>query len=112
MRKRPSPAAAIPTSASPPSASAPTPGRYADGNGLYLVVDPSGAKRWIWRGIIQGKRWISASVACIVTLSDARDKALDCRRHARAAAIPTPNGASSGRPDLQGRRHAGPRRTQ
>ena len=32
------------------------PGRYADGNGLYLVVDPSGAKRWIWRGIIQGKR--------------------------------------------------------
>ena len=22
-------------------------GRYADGNGLYLVVDPSGAKRWI-----------------------------------------------------------------
>jgi hypothetical protein len=22
-------------------------GRYADGNGLYLVVDPSGAKRWL-----------------------------------------------------------------
>ena len=22
-----------------------TPGRYADGNGLYVVVDPSGAKR-------------------------------------------------------------------
>ena len=31
-------------------------GRYADGNGLYLVVDESGAKRWIWRGVIQGKR--------------------------------------------------------
>ena len=25
------------------------PGRYADGNGLYLVVDPSGAKRWLMR---------------------------------------------------------------
>lgn len=25
------------------------PGRYADGNGLYLVVDPSGAKRWFLR---------------------------------------------------------------
>ena len=23
------------------------PGRYADGNGLYLVVDHSGAKRWM-----------------------------------------------------------------
>ena len=24
------------------------PGRYADGNGLYLVVDEFGAKRWIF----------------------------------------------------------------
>ena len=24
-----------------------TPGRYADGNALYLVVDESGAKRWL-----------------------------------------------------------------
>lgn len=24
-------------------------GRYGDGNGLYLVVDPSGARRWIVR---------------------------------------------------------------
>ena len=26
-------------------------GRYADGNGLYLVVDTSGAKRWILRTV-------------------------------------------------------------
>ncbi len=32
------------------------PGRYADGNGLYLVVDPSGAKRWMLRTIVRGKR--------------------------------------------------------
>jgi len=25
------------------------PGRYADGNGLYLVVDETGAKRWLLR---------------------------------------------------------------
>ena len=25
------------------------PGRYADGNGLYLVVEPTGAKRWVLR---------------------------------------------------------------
>ena len=31
-----------------------TPGRYADGNGLYLFVDPSGAKRWVWRGVVAG----------------------------------------------------------
>src|SRR5829696_3032362 len=24
------------------------PGRHADGNGLYLMVDPSGAKRWLF----------------------------------------------------------------
>ena len=25
------------------------PGRHGDGNGLYLVVEPSGARRWIVR---------------------------------------------------------------
>ena len=32
------------------------PGKYCDGNGLYLVVDPTGAKRWIVRTVILGKR--------------------------------------------------------
>jgi len=32
------------------------PGRYADGNGLHLVVDPSGAKRWVLRTMVQGVR--------------------------------------------------------
>ena len=30
-------------------------GRHADGNGLYLMVDPSGARRWILRTIVRGK---------------------------------------------------------
>ena len=24
------------------------PGRHSDGDGLYLVIDPSGAKRWLF----------------------------------------------------------------
>jgi hypothetical protein len=32
------------------------PGRYADGNSLYLVVDKSGAKRWVLRTVVQGRR--------------------------------------------------------
>ena len=31
-------------------------GRYADGNGLYLVVDTSGAKRWVLRTVVRGRR--------------------------------------------------------
>lgn len=30
------------------------PGRHADGNGLYLVVDSSGARRWIVRVTVKG----------------------------------------------------------
>lgn len=34
------------------------PGRYGDGKGkgLYLVVDPSGASRWVLRVMCNGKR--------------------------------------------------------
>jgi integrase len=68
-----------------------TPGRYADGNGLYLVVDPSGAKRWIWRGKIRakGKRCdLGLGSVQIVTLAGARDAAAQLRRDARAGKDP------------------------
>jgi hypothetical protein len=32
------------------------PGRHGDGSGLYLVVDPSGARRWIVRVTVKGQR--------------------------------------------------------
>jgi integrase len=57
------------------------PGRHADGDGLYLVVDASGARRWLfmfrWRGKLKemGLGGISA-----VSLSDAREKAGEARR--------------------------------
>ena len=32
------------------------PGRHADGNGLYLMVEPRGAKRWVLRTVVHGRR--------------------------------------------------------
>jgi hypothetical protein len=53
------------------------PGFYGDGNGLYLKVDPSGAKRWIQRIVIQGKRRdIGLGSTTLVSLAEAREAAL------------------------------------
>ncbi|QCO04229.1 tyrosine-type recombinase/integrase [Azospirillum argentinense] len=65
------------------------PGRHADGNGLYLEVDPSGARRWLLRLVIQGKRRdIGLGSATLVTLSEARDVAYGMRKVARAGGDP------------------------
>ena len=32
------------------------PGRYGDGNGLYLMVKPSGSKSWVLRTVVSGRR--------------------------------------------------------
>jgi integrase len=66
-----------------------TPGRYGDGNGLYLVVDPSGAKRWVLRTIVQGKRRdIGLGGLRLVSLADARTKAQEYRKLAREGGNP------------------------
>ncbi|HEY3433012.1 MAG TPA: integrase arm-type DNA-binding domain-containing protein [Rhodocyclaceae bacterium] len=60
------------------------PGRYADGNGLYLVVDPSGSKRWVLRTVIKGKRCdIGLGGLSLVSLAEARDEAARLRKIAR-----------------------------
>ncbi|MGY2052692.1 tyrosine-type recombinase/integrase [Methylobacterium sp. JK268] len=65
------------------------PGRYADGNGLYLVVDPSGAKRWMLRTIVQGhRRDIGLGGLSVVPLAEAREKALAFRKLAREGGDP------------------------
>ncbi len=65
------------------------PGRYADGNGLYLVVEPSGSKRWLLRIVIQGRRRdIGLGGAALVPLAEARDKALAYRKQARDGGDP------------------------
>ena len=57
------------------------PGRYADGDGLYLLIDPSGAKRWVLRYALNGKRRdMGLGPARVVSLSDARAKALKAKQ--------------------------------
>ena len=64
-------------------------GRYADGNGLYLVVEPSGSKRWLLRTVVQGRRRdIGLGGVSLVSLAEARDKALILRKQARDGGDP------------------------
>jgi integrase len=65
------------------------PGRYADGNGLYLIVDPSGAKRWMLRTVVQGRRCdIGLGGVSLVSLAEARTQAQAMRKRAREGANP------------------------
>ena len=59
-------------------------GRYSDGNGLYLIVDPSGAKRWVLRTVVMGKRRdIGLGGLSLVSLAEAREEATRLRKIAR-----------------------------
>jgi integrase len=59
-------------------------GRYADGNGLYLKVDESGAKRWELRTVVRGKRCdIGLGGLKAVSLAEAREEARKYRAIAR-----------------------------
>jgi integrase len=65
------------------------PGKYFDGQGLLLKVDTSGAKRWVQRIMIRGKRTeIGMGSASLVTLAEARETALQNRKLARAGGDP------------------------
>lgn len=65
------------------------PGRYADGNGLYLVVDPSGARRWVLRTVVHGRRRdIGLGGAKLVGLAEARELATQYRKLARDGGDP------------------------
>jgi integrase len=65
------------------------PGFHPDGQGLYLKVDPSGARRWIQRIVIQGKRRdLGLGSPPLVPLAEAREKALSNRKLARAGGDP------------------------
>ncbi|EKE72779.1 tyrosine-type recombinase/integrase [Celeribacter baekdonensis] len=73
------------------------PGRHGDGNGLYLVVDPGGARRWIVRVTVKGQKNRKGAPlrtdfglggADVVTLHQARDRALEYRRMAKQGLNP------------------------
>ena len=65
------------------------PGRHADGNGLYLFVQPSGTRSWIQRLVVRGRRReLGLGSVAMVSLAEAREKALVNRKLAREGGDP------------------------
>ena len=64
-------------------------GRYSDGNGLYLTVQPTGTRSWIQRLVIRGRRRdIGLGGYPLTSLQEARAAAIANRRIARAGGDP------------------------
>jgi integrase len=64
-------------------------GMHADGDGLYLRVDEGGARSWVLRTMIQGKRRdMGLGSFPAVSLATARKDAIDYRRIAREGGNP------------------------
>jgi integrase len=56
-------------------------GYYGDGGGLFLQVSPSGAKSWVFRFKESGRlREMGLGPTYTVSLAEARQKALECRK--------------------------------
>ena len=65
------------------------PGRYADGNGLYLHVSDTGARWWVWRGTVHGKRKERGIGSVqLISLAEAREIARKYRRIAHDGGDP------------------------
>jgi integrase len=65
------------------------PGRYPDGNTLYLFVQHSGARSWVQRLVVDGRRRdIGLGSAKYVTLAQARQQAYENRVAARRGGDP------------------------
>lgn len=65
------------------------PGRYADGNGLYLFIDDSGSRRWVLRTVVHGRRRdIGLGGVRLVSLAEARELAVQYRKVAREGGDP------------------------
>jgi integrase len=65
------------------------PGRYGDGAGLYLVVSPSGARKWVYRFSFAGKvTEAGLGSADVVSLAEARNKAHEARKMLEAGKNP------------------------
>ena len=64
-------------------------GRHADGKGLYLLVKETGARSWVLRIVVDGRRRdFGLGPADLVTLTEARDKAIEGRRIVRDGGDP------------------------
>src|SRR5579862_5772463 len=64
-------------------------GRHADGNGLYLLVKDSGARAWLLRVQVDGRRRdFGLGSTSTLTLAEAREKAEIYRREAKRGIDP------------------------
>lgn len=69
--------------------SAREPGKYFDGHGLFLRVQPNGARQWVQRIIIRGKRCeLGLGNPALVSLAQARAVALENRKLAQSGGDP------------------------
>ena len=65
-------------------------GKHYDLNGLFLLVESGGSRRWVQRIVIQGKRRdLGLGSYPLVSLAEAREAAADNRKVARAGGDPT-----------------------
>ena len=65
------------------------PGKYFDGHGLFLRVQPNGARQWVQRIVIRGKRCeLGLGNPALVSLAEARDAALKNRKLAQSGGDP------------------------
>ncbi|SOC10186.1 integrase [Rhodobacter sp. JA431] len=65
------------------------PGMYGDGDGLYLRIGPTGAKSWILRTVVHGRRReLGLGPAPLVPLAEARELARQYRKIARQGGDP------------------------
>src|SRR5262249_34543655 len=57
------------------------PGKYSDGGNLYLIVSPTGSRKWVLRFTWRGRaKEMGLGSASSVPLGDAREKAASARR--------------------------------
>ena len=65
------------------------PGHHIDGDGLYLYVQPTGARSWIQRLVIRARRSeLGLCPVAPVSLAEAREKAVANRKLAREGGDP------------------------
>jgi len=72
-------------------------GRYCDGRGLWLVVSPSGARKWVFRFTYCGRVTEMGLGGHETTLAQARDKAAEARKLIAAGRNPIEARPEAGR---------------
>jgi integrase len=73
------------------------PGRYCDGRGLWLVVAPSGARKWVFRFTYRGRVTEMGLGNAAVSLAQARDRAAEARKLVAAGVNPIEARREAGR---------------